>query len=90
MWRSSIVLLLALALPGWAQNADTTQTSNAGSEKSSSADSKDDSSSSKPVEEGSSSDHRGAFVGAPLPISSPALGTGLVPVVAYIFPFRKS
>jgi hypothetical protein len=27
---------------------------------------------------------------APLPISSPALGTGLVPVVGYIFPFRKS
>ncbi len=30
---------------------------------------------------------RGAFVIAPLPISSPALGTGLVPALAYIFPF---
>jgi outer membrane protein assembly factor BamA len=30
---------------------------------------------------------RGAFVIAPLPISSPAIGTGLVPVVGYIFPF---
>src|SRR5271170_4020438 len=30
---------------------------------------------------------RGAFVVAPLPISSPAIGTGLVPVVGYIFPF---
>jgi outer membrane protein assembly factor BamA len=30
---------------------------------------------------------RGAFVVAPLPISSPALGTGLVPAVGYIFPF---
>jgi hypothetical protein len=28
----------------------------------------------------------GAFVIAPLPISSPALGSGVVPVFAYIFP----
>jgi hypothetical protein len=32
---------------------------------------------------------RGAFVIAPLPISSPALGSGIVPVVAYIFPLSK-
>jgi Omp85 superfamily domain len=30
---------------------------------------------------------RGAFVVAPLPISSPALGSGIVPVLGYIFPF---
>ena len=30
---------------------------------------------------------RGAFVVAPLPISSPAIGSGIVPVVGYIFPF---
>jgi hypothetical protein len=30
--------------------------------------------------------HRGEFVIAPLPISSPALGTGIVPVLGYIFP----
>jgi hypothetical protein len=29
--------------------------------------------------------HRGEFVVAPLPISSPALGTGIVPIVGYIF-----
>lgn len=29
---------------------------------------------------------RGEFVIAPLPISSPALGTGIVPIVGYIFP----
>jgi outer membrane protein assembly factor BamA len=29
--------------------------------------------------------NRGAFVAAPLPISSPALGSGIVPVAAYIF-----
>ena len=33
---------------------------------------------------------RGAIVAAPLPISSPALGSGIVPVVAYIFPFSKN
>jgi hypothetical protein len=30
---------------------------------------------------------RGAFVVAPLPISSPAIGTGIVPLLGYIFPF---
>ena len=30
--------------------------------------------------------HGGAFVIAPLPIFSPALGTGVVPVLSYIFP----
>jgi hypothetical protein len=30
---------------------------------------------------------RGAFVAAPLPISSPAIGSGIVPVLGYIFPF---
>jgi outer membrane protein assembly factor BamA len=30
---------------------------------------------------------RGAFVVAPIPISSPAIGSGIVPVLGYIFPF---
>jgi Omp85 superfamily domain len=30
--------------------------------------------------------HRGEFLIAPLPISSPALGAGIVPIVGYIFP----
>jgi hypothetical protein len=33
---------------------------------------------------------RGEIVMAPLPISSPALGTGIVPVLGYIFPLTKS
>jgi Omp85 superfamily domain len=33
---------------------------------------------------------RGAFVVAPLPISSPALGSGIVPVFPYIFPFNRN
>ncbi len=32
--------------------------------------------------------HRGAIVVAPLPIVSPAIGSGIVPVVGYIFPLQ--
>jgi Omp85 superfamily domain len=32
----------------------------------------------------------GAFVIAPLPIVSPAIGNGIIPVVGYIFPFNKN
>src|SRR5690349_1885433 len=38
-------------------------------------------------EHGKPSNKKGSFVIAPLPISSPALGTGIIPVVGYIFPF---
>ena len=34
-------------------------------------------------------DERGSFVVAPLPISSPALGSGIVPVLAFIFPLSS-
>ena len=40
-------------------------------------------------EQKKSSSPRGSFIVAPLPISSPALGTGIVPIFGYIFPFRK-
>jgi Omp85 superfamily domain len=33
---------------------------------------------------------RGAIVAAPLPTSSPALGTRIIPVFGYIFPFNKN
>jgi Omp85 superfamily domain len=33
---------------------------------------------------------RGSFVVAPLPISSPAIGSGLVPILGYIFPFSRN
>lgn len=36
------------------------------------------------------SQHRGALVIAPLPISSPALGSGIVPVIFYIFPLSTN
>src|SRR5258705_2473890 len=34
--------------------------------------------------------HRGSIVVAPLPIGSPAIGTGIVPILGYIFPFSKN
>ena len=40
-------------------------------------------------EQGTPPGPRGSFVIAPLPISSPALGTGIIPVVGYIFPFLR-
>ena len=33
---------------------------------------------------------RGSFVVAPLPISSPAIGSGIIPVIGYIFPFSAN
>ena len=33
-------------------------------------------------------EHGGSFVIAPMPIVSPAIGSGIVPVVGYIFPFQ--
>jgi hypothetical protein len=41
------------------------------------------------VEQRKVSNRKGSFVVAPLPISSPALGTGIIPVLGYIFPLRK-
>ena len=40
-------------------------------------------------DQGKTSSGRGSFLVAPLPISSPALGTGIIPVLGYIFPFRQ-
>jgi hypothetical protein len=44
---------------------------------------------SSKTEVGSTSGRRGSLVVAPLPISSPALGTGIIPILGYIFPLRK-
>src|SRR5277367_1024188 len=43
-----------------------------------------DKSEAKPKEE---KEKRGSIVAAPLPISSPAIGSGIIPVLGYIFPF---
>ena len=37
-----------------------------------------------------SSGHGGSFIIAPLPISSPAIGSGVIPVLGYIFRLRKN
>jgi len=42
------------------------------------------------VDEAQTSSAGGSLVVAPLPISSPAIGTGIIPVVAYLFPLNKS
>jgi hypothetical protein len=34
--------------------------------------------------------HRGSIVIAPLPIVSPAIGSGVIPIAGYIFPFSKN
>jgi hypothetical protein len=41
----------------------------------------------KPPEKKKKLVRRGGILVAPLPISSPAIGSGIVPVLAYIFPF---
>ncbi|MGC2612534.1 MAG: BamA/TamA family outer membrane protein [Terracidiphilus sp.] len=43
----------------------------------------------KSKEKKKKSEKRGSFVVAPLPISSPAIGSGIVPVVGYIFPITR-
>src|SRR5262249_4511146 len=40
------------------------------------------------AEEARKKEGRGSFVMAPLPIVSPAIGSGIIPVLAYIFPFQ--
>jgi hypothetical protein len=41
-------------------------------------------------EEQTPEDRHGSFIVAPLPVSSPAIGTGIVPILGYIFPFNKN
>jgi Omp85 superfamily domain len=42
----------------------------------------------KPAEKKKKKQSRGSIVVAPLPISSPAIGSGIVPIAGYIFPLR--
>ncbi len=48
---------------------------------------KPDSESEKKRDEKKKKEKRGAVVIAPLPLSSPAIGSGIIPVVGHIFPF---
>ena len=43
-----------------------------------------------PPEAKKEKEKRGEIVAAPLPMSSPAIGTGIIPVFGYIFPFNKN
>ena len=44
----------------------------------------------QPVAGPTKNERRGSFLFAPIPISSPALGSGIVPVVGYLFPFSRT
>src|SRR5205823_1049384 len=35
-------------------------------------------------------EHRGSLVMAPLPLVNPAIGSGIIPIVGYIFPFSRN
>src|SRR5215472_11039531 len=61
--------------------ATTTPTTGKGSESDQAA---------KKDEKEKQKEKRGEIVVAPLPMSSPALGTGIVPIFGYIFPFNKN
>lgn len=80
---TTIVLVLFLFLPALGQSGadrstqQTVQNPNA---------TQQSEASTEPLEE--RTPKRGEFVFAPIPISSPALGSGLIPVGAYIFPFK--
>ena len=96
-YRWALLLLLFGGLP-WdlaatrveAQETTISQRTNSSSQSTggSPADSKSSGQYDKPQKGGRQ--NRGAFVIAPLPISSPALGSGIVPVIAYIFPIGAS
>ena len=43
----------------------------------------------KAAEKKKKKESRGSIVVAPLPLSSPAIGSGIIPVVGYIFPISK-
>jgi hypothetical protein len=80
-WSVSCVPLRAQDLPNQKLEFDTVESSSAPDTAGHQA---------VPPNQDSSSEkthaRRGEFVVAPLPISSPALGTGIVPVLGYIFP----
>lgn len=90
----ALPLCMLLATPGGAQQEQNPERANGSASDSSQTDTPPEGTTGSAEtqvtsEQGKTSSRRGSFVVAPLPISSPALGTGIVPVVGYIFPFRK-
>jgi len=84
---SSSVLLISLAS---AQTGRPTCEAASSGKCPESASAQSDLHQSEPEKKQKESSRRGTLVVAPLPISSPALGTGIVPVVGYIFKLQKS
>jgi len=90
-----------MGLPGWAQTPSTqsgekppnTATASSGEQETKPAATtatSDSKASEKTADKKKKKESRGAIVAAPLPISSPAIGTGVIPLVGYIFPFSKN
>jgi Omp85 superfamily domain len=93
LFGASTLLLFASATTAYAQAAKSQDSSaqHAENRRSESSVKSGQSETSPESKKGQKKDkkprRRGAIVIAPLPISSPALGSGIVPVLAYIFPF---
>ena len=76
--------------PSDAQRAPSSQVQDDSRQASEEASSASGQSESEPKEADKEKQSRGSIVAAPLPISSPALGAGVVPVLGYIFPFSRN
>ena len=82
LWVPSGVLVMAQEHPEGSSESDTCEQNL----RRANADRDPDPSQNHEPASEKTSTRRGDFVIAPLPISSPALGTGIVPIVGYIFP----
>jgi hypothetical protein len=84
-----LVLVLCSSAIGWfptqPQSNDKTTSSAASSEARQPASDK----STAKGQKKKTQDARGALVGAPIPVSSPAIGSGVALLLGYIFPLRK-
>jgi hypothetical protein len=86
-------LSLGQSIPsGHATSQDTAQSTDASLDERSSPQATDESAqpSGLTLPEEKKKRHRGSFVVAPIPISSPAVGSGVIPIVGYIFPLSKN
>jgi len=99
LWGVRATLAVCILFAAWAEAQDQHQREDAAAtaapqrsqhEANLSASGPADSETRAVPEQKKTTDRRGSFIIAPLPISSPALGTGIVPVLGYIFPFHKN
>ena len=90
--ESALLLIIVVCHPVAAQEAKPPEPPPAKQEngvKQQPAQTTDSAQPEKPPEKKKKLVRRGAILVAPLPISSPAIGSGIVPVLGYIFPFSS-